>query len=211
MNKNIKQIFKILRENYKPFNFDSREPFKVLVTTILSQRTRDEKTALASRQLFKIIKNPKDVLKIDPELIEKAIKPSGFYKVKTKRIIDISKQLVENHNCRVPTTIEELLKFKGVGRKTANAVLSFAFNKPAIVVDTHVRRISNRMGLVKTKTPEQTEMELRKVLPKEYWADINELLVLHGQTICRPIKPRCNECEIEKYCEKRTSDTRVSG
>ena len=198
--KRINEIFHILTQNYKPFSFTSHDPFKVLITTILSQRTKDKNTALASSRLFKIISSPEDVLKINPEVIEEAIKSSGFYKIKTKRIINICKQLLENYNGKVPSSIEKLLKFEGVGRKTANAVLSFAFNKPAIVVDTHVHRISNRLGLIKSKTPDQTEAELRKILPLRYWSLINKLFVVHGQKICRPINPKCNECPLKKYC-----------
>ena len=198
----VEKIIFILQSNYKPFEFPDQDPFKVLVTTILSQRTKDENTALSSKGFFKIVNSPEDVLKIDPEVIEEIIKPCGFYKVKAKRIIEISKQLVENYEGKVPQEREELLKFKGVGRKTANAVLAFAFNKPAIVVDTHVHRISNRLGLVKSKNPEQTEYELSKIVPIKYWALINKLFVIHGQKICRPINPKCSECKIKDLCER---------
>lgn len=198
----IERIVDILQSTYELFEFSNRDPFKVLITTILSQRTRDENTALSSKRFFKIINSPEDVLKIDSKIIEETIKPCGFYKVKTKRIIEISRQLVENYGGKVPQEREELLKFKGVGRKTANAVLAFAFNKPAIVVDTHVHRISNRLGLVKSKSPEQTEYELSKIVPVKYWALINKLFVVHGQKICRPINPKCNECKIISLCER---------
>ncbi|MCP2519274.1 endonuclease III [SCandidatus Aminicenantes bacterium Aminicenantia_JdfR_composite] len=208
MNKNslprkVESIIAILKSHYKPFEFSSRDPFKVLITTILSQRTRDENTALASKRFFEVVRSPEDVLKLDPKIIEETIKPSGFYKVKAKRIIEISKQLVNNYGSKVPFKKEELLKFKGVGRKTANAVSAFAFNKPAIVVDTHVHRISNRLGLINSKNPEQTEYELSKIVPKKYWILINKLFVIHGQKICRPINPKCSECKITNFCDKK--------
>jgi endonuclease-3 len=199
----VESIIAILKSHYKPFEFSSRDPFKVLITTILSQRTRDENTALASKRFFEVVRSPEDVLKLDPKIIEETIKPSGFYKVKAKRIIEISKQLVNNYGSKVPFKKEELLKFKGVGRKTANAVSAFAFNKPAIVVDTHVHRISNRLGLINSKNPEQTEYELSKIVPKKYWILINKLFVIHGQKICRPINPKCSECKITNFCDKK--------
>ncbi|ODS40286.1 MAG: hypothetical protein A7315_09040 [Candidatus Altiarchaeales archaeon WOR_SM1_79] len=195
----IKRIINILKGDYEEFSHPD-DPFRVLITTILSQRTRDEKTHEASENLFKIISTPEDVLKIDPGEVEKAIKQVGFYRVKARTIIDVSKTLIENHGGKVPDTMEELLKLKGVGRKTANCVLLFAYNEDSIPVDTHVHRISNRLGLVKTKTPEETERELRKVLPKKYWKDINCLFVSHGKNVCLPIKPRCEGCKIRGYC-----------
>ncbi|MCP2605012.1 endonuclease III [Candidatus Aminicenantes bacterium AH-873-B07] len=199
----IEKIINILESTYKPFDFTDRNPFKVLIITILSQRTKDTNTALSSKQFFEIVNSPEDVLKIDSKIIEEAIKPSGFYKIKTKRIIEISKQLIEKYKGKVPSTREELLKFKGVGRKTANAVLAFAFNKPALVVDTHVHRISNRLGLIKSKNPEQTEEKLSKIIPIKYWIRVNKLFVVHGQKICRPIKPKCNECKLINFCAQK--------
>ena len=128
--------------------------------------------------------------------------PVGFYKNKAIQIVELSKELKEKYNSKVPDSIEELIKFKGVGRKTANLVLAKGFNKPAICVDVHVHRITNRMGYVSTKNPDETEMELRKILPKKYWIDFNTLLVTHGQNICKPQKPDCDNCSISKYCKK---------
>jgi len=134
--------------------------------------------------------------------IENAIYPVGFYRRKSVQIREISKTLIEENDSKVPDEIDDLLKLKGVGRKTANIVVTFGFNKPGIAVDTHVHRISNRLGLVLTKTPDQTEFELRRILPEEYWRDFNDLLVVHGQNVCTPISPRCSECPISRYCRK---------
>jgi endonuclease-3 len=133
--------------------------------------------------------------------VRKLIRPVGFYKIKSKRIIEISRILIENFDGKVPNEVEKLLSLPGVGRKTANCVLVYAFNKPAIPVDTHVHRISNRIGLVHTKNPLETEVELRKVIPRKYWLKINKLLVSFGQTICNPINPKCYECSIKNFCE----------
>lgn len=176
-------------------------PFKVLISTVLSQRTKDANTEKASSRLFKRFKNPKQLADANIRTIETLIKPSGFYKVKAERIREISRRLVEDFDGRVPEDLENLLSLPGVGRKTANCVLVYAYNKPAIPVDTHVHRISNRLGWVKTKTPEQTEEELAKVLPKGYWIEINELLVKYGQRVCLPRNPKCAICRIREYCD----------
>lgn len=184
-----------LMENFK-------NPYLVLIACILSLRTNDKTTYPATLRMLKLAKTPQEMSKITQEELSKAIYPVGFYENKAKQIIQLSKELVENYNCKVPCEIEELCKFKGVGRKTANLVLAKGFNKPAICVDVHVHRIFNRLGYVKTKTPEETEFALREKLPQKYWIDINTLIVTHGQNICKPQKPNCKDCPIKNYCKK---------
>lgn len=177
------------------------DPFKVLICCILSLRTNDLTTYPCSLRMLELGTTPKDFLNVDVDTLAKAIYPVGFYKNKAQQILDISKELVEKYDSKVPDSIEELIKFKGVGRKTANLVLAKGFGIPAICVDVHVHRISNRLGWVKTKTPDETEMELRKHLPKKYWLEINTILVTFGQNLCKPQKPMCNVCPIKEYCE----------
>lgn len=179
-----------------------KDPFIVLIACILSLRTNDKTTYPATLRMLKLGKTPEDFAKLDPKVLEKAIYPVGFYTNKAKQIVELSKELVEKYNSKVPDEIEELVKFNGVGRKTANLVLSEGFHKPAICVDVHVHRISNRLGYVKTKNPEETEFALRKKLPEKYWIDINSLLVTHGQNICKPINPKCEQCPIKDYCNR---------
>ncbi len=181
---------------------DHRTPFQILISTIISLRTKDQVTAQTSERLFKIAKTPEDILKLSEEEIQKAIYPAGFYKNKAKTIKEIARIIVEKYNGKVPDTLEELLKLPGVGKKTANLVLALSFGKPAICVDIHVHRITNRLGFVKTKNPEETEKQLMKKVPVEYWNRINDLLVAFGQTICKPVSPLCSKCPVEKYCEK---------
>lgn len=202
--KNVDIIFKLLRKKYpgkKFFSDTHTTPYKVLIFTILSQRTKDPNTLKAAKALFRLADTPEMMIKLRPSNIRKAIRPSGFYKNKTKTIIKVSRQLLEDYNGEVPKNLDELLKLPGVGRKTANCVLLFGYNMLAIPIDTHMHRINNRIGWVKTKTPEETEFELRKKLPKKYWKPINELFVRHGQTICLPRNPKCYICPINKYCE----------
>lgn len=168
------------------------DPFKVLISTLLSQRTRDENTAKASSNLFSKYDNAKQLSKASLKDIERLIKPSGFYKVKAKRVKELAEQVVKNG---MPKTFESLIKFHGVGRKTANCVLVYGYGIPAIPVDTHVHRIVNRVGLVKTQKPEQTEFELMKLVPKYKWLEFNDLFVKFGQRICKPLRPLCNEVE----------------
>ncbi|MFH0859646.1 MAG: endonuclease III [Candidatus Altiarchaeota archaeon] len=201
-NRNIKAIVSILREDVGTswaVVWDTN-PFKVLISTVLSQRTKDANTEKASNRLFRRFKTPKQLANANIRTIETLIKPSGFYKVKAERIREISRQLVEKFGGTVPEDMDTLLSLPGVGRKTANCVLVYAYNKPAIPVDTHVHRISNRIGWVRTRTPEQTEQQLSNVLPREYWIEINELLVKYGQRVCHPINPKCSTCRIRKYC-----------
>ena len=177
------------------------DPFKVLICCILSLRTNDKTTYPCSLRMLELGTKPADFLSLDAETLAKAIYPVGFYKNKAQQILDLSREIIEKYNGKVPCSIDELVKFKGVGRKTANLVMAIGFDKPAICVDVHVHRISNRLGWVKTKTPDETEMELRKLLPEKYWLDINTILVTFGQNICKPQRPYCDKCPIKKYCE----------
>ena len=176
------------------------DPFRILIGTILSHRTRDENTALAVENLFSVYKTPEELSKADEAEVRKLIRPSGFYNMKARSIIRVSKQLVDEFGGKVPNNIEDLLTLHSVGRKTANCVLVYAFNKPAIPVDTHVHRISNRLGLVQTKTPEETEERLVKIVPRRYWLEVNDLFVRFGQTICKPVGPKCARCSLAGTC-----------
>ncbi len=177
-------------------------PYLVLIGCILSLRTNDKTTYPATLRMLELAKTPEDMMKVNVEDLENAIYPVGFYKNKAKQIIELSKEIVEKLGGKVPDTIEDLIKFNGVGRKTANLVLAKGFGIPAICVDVHVHRIFNRLGYVKTKTPEETEFALREKLPQKYWLDINTLMVTHGQNVCKPINPKCDICPIKKYCAK---------
>jgi len=206
---NLENIIKRLREYYKENNKTfidrvsiEKNPFKVLISCVLSQRSKDEMTDKITNNLFNLINSPNDLLKIENNKLEKILYSIGFYKVKAKRLKEISKILIDNYDGMVPDNLNELLKLPGVGRKTANIVITKGFNKDGIAVDTHVHRISNRLGLVKTKKPENTEFELRKIVPKKYWIELNDYLVNFGKNICTPISPKCSICPIEKYCKK---------
>lgn len=204
----IDKIVEILKKAKQPQSefvklMDSfKDPFIVLIACILSLRTNDRTTYPATLRMLELGKTPADFAKVNVDDLSKAIYPVGFYKNKAEQIIELSKVLVEKYDSVVPDSIEELIKFKGVGRKTANLVLSEGFNKPAICVDVHVHRIFNRLGYIKTKTPEESETALRKKLPKKHWIDINSLLVTHGQNVCKPVKPLCAQCPIYDYCER---------
>ena len=178
------------------------DPYLVLIGCILSLRTNDKTTYPATLRMLELAKTPEQMSKVKVEDLAKAIYPVGFYENKAKQIIELSRQITEKMNGRVPDEIEDLIKFNGVGRKTANLVLAKGFNKPAICVDVHVHRIFNRLGYIKTKTPEETEFALRKKLPKKHWIDINTLIVTHGQNVCKPQKPNCSVCPIAEYCKK---------
>ena len=180
----------------------SDSPFKVLISCILSLRTQDSTTAQASRRLFALADSPETMVRLTAKKIEEAIYPVGFYRIKAKTILEICRNLKEKYRGRVPDEIDELIKFKGVGRKTANLVVTLGYNKPGICVDTHVHRISNRWGYIKTATPEKTEVALRQKLPKQYWIEYNDLLVSFGQQLCRPISPLCSQCPVAKYCSQ---------
>ena len=178
------------------------DPFKVLISCILSLRTQDKTTGAASARLFALADTPGRMVLLSREEIEKAIYPVGFYRNKAGQILDICKALLEKHAGQVPDEIDELLKFKGVGRKTANLVVTLGFGKPGICVDTHVHRICNRWGYVSTKSPEETEFTLRSRLPSEYWLIINDLLVTFGQNQCFPLSPRCSICPLFHMCDR---------
>ena len=180
-----------------------RSPFKVLISCVLSLRTQDATTGAASRRLFKLAAAPGPMADLTVGAIEKAIYPVGFYKTKAGNIKRICKILNDEHRGRVPDEIDTLLTLPGVGRKTANLVVTLGYGKPGICVDTHVHRIANRWGYVGTETPEQTETALRRKLPARYWIGINDLLVTFGQNCCKPISPFCSRCPVEKYCERR--------
>lgn len=179
----------------------NRDAYKILISTMLSLRTKDSTTRDASMRLFEKAGNPKDMLKLSEEEIAKLIYPVGFYRVKAKNILEVSQTIIDDYNGKVPDEIDELLKLRGVGRKVANLVVTEAFDKYGICVDTHVHRISNRFGYVSTKKPEQTEFALRKKLPKKYWRVYNDTLVIYGQNLCKPINPLCNQCSVSKYCD----------
>jgi endonuclease III len=200
----------ILREEYRFWKTPAvtivaqsdRSPFKVLVSCIISLRTKDEVTAQASLRLFERAATPDALQSLPVDDVAGLIYPAGFYRNKALQIVGISKRLMVEYGGRVPDEIDELLKFKGVGRKTANLVVTLGFGKPGICVDTHVHRICNRWGYVSTKTPDETEAALRKKLPAQYWIEINDLLVAFGQNHCHPVSPRCSVCRLAEMCAK---------
>ena len=177
-------------------------PFMILVSTLLSLRTKDEVTAAASQRLFARARDPEQIMALGETEIKKLIYPVGFYPTKAARLVEISRIIMETYEGAVPDNIDTLLTLPGVGRKTANLVLAEGFHKPAICVDTHVHRISNRIGYVRTKTPDKTEFALRKKLPGNHWIKYNELLVAFGQVICRPVSPFCSRCPVFRMCAR---------
>jgi endonuclease-3 len=210
-NKNIDQVVFRLREEMKHLPDPSvtlvgrrwQSPFLVLISCILSLRTKDQTTLPASERLFKLADTPETMLKLSAQTIEKAVYPVGFYKTKARTILGICRDIIEKFDGKVPADIDTLLTMKGVGRKTANLVMVEGFRIPAICVDTHVHRISNRLGYVETKNPEETEWKLRDILPKKHWTEYNSLLVMWGQNICKPISPLCSKCVVKRYCARR--------
>ncbi len=180
----------------------SHSPFQILISCILSLRTQDATTAQASRRLFALADTPEKMVRLSAKRIEKAIFPVGFYRTKAKNIRALCRTLIDEYSGKVSDEIDELMKLKGVGRKTANLVVTLGYRKPGICVDTHVHRISNRWGYVRTKNPKETEFTLRGKLPKQYWIEYNDLLVTFGQHLCRPISPMCSQCPVERYCDK---------
>ncbi len=209
-NKQIAEVIKRLQKAMRDLPDPSvtlvgkkfKSPFLVLISCLLSLRTRDETTLPASERLFGRAATMSGMLEIPVAEIQKLIYPVGFYKTKALRIHEICRDLIHRFHGRVPETIDELLTLKGVGRKTANLVLTEGFGKPGICVDTHVHRISNRLGYVQTKTPEQTEFALRKKLPPKFWIDYNAMLVTWGQNVCKPISPLCTACPVQKICRR---------
>ena len=208
--KTFLKVLKILHEEAKNWDVPvvqlvskrGNSPFRVLVSTVLSSRTQDKVTGEASEQLMKVADTPDKLLKLSEKQIQKLIYPVGFYRVKARNLKKLAEILVEKYNGEVPSDREELMSLPGVGRKTANLVRSVAFGIPDICVDTHVHRITNRLGIVHSKTPLQTEHQLKKKLPENTWKSLNRVLVAFGQAVCKPIKPLCSECPVERYCEK---------
>lgn len=205
----VPQVIKILRKESKNFRtaalteigHESHSPFQVLVSCIMSLRTRDTVTYPTAKRLFSVAKTPRQISKMPLREMERIIRPVNFYRTKAKRIRKIAEEIVEEHNGRVPRDFDELMKFKGVGRKTANIVMTYGHgSRSHIAVDTHVHRIPNRLGWVHTKKPEETEEELKRIVPKRYWKDINDIFVRFGQSICLPRNPRCGECPVNRYC-----------
>ncbi|WP_455369285.1 endonuclease III domain-containing protein [[Eubacterium] cellulosolvens] len=209
---NFQKIFKLIKkmnQNWQNNNSTAlqdesqeygRDPFKVLITTILSQRTRDDNTKQASQKLFSKYHDVKSLSKANVKEVESLIKKSGFYRIKARSIISVSKILLDSYNGEVPRDFNELLALPSVGRKTANCVLVYGFHVPAIPVDIHVHRISNRLGIVNTNNPEDTELKLREYIKRRFWIQVNEEFVKFGQRICKPVKPRCKICELKKCC-----------
>jgi len=181
---------------------NQRDSFVILISTILSLRTKDEVTAVATERLFKLATTPEEMLKVPLNKIEGTIYPVGFYRVKARNIHHTCEELIKRFASKVPDNIDDLLSIKGVGRKTANLVVSLAYGKDAICVDTHVHRISNRLGYVKTKTPDETEFALRKKLPRRYWIIYNTIMVAFGRKTCKPVSPLCSQCPIYRYCDR---------
>ena len=209
-NKNIDRVIHLLKRQMKDLPDPSvtlvgkrwKDPFLVLISCILSLRTKDATTLPASERLFRLADSVEGMLALKPEEIEKAVYPVGFYRTKARTILGICRDLKEKFDGRVPSDLEALMSMKGVGRKTANLVLVEGFGIPAICVDTHVHRISNRFGYVRTRTPHATEMTLREILPKKHWIGYNALLVVWGQNICKPISPVCSLCGVRRYCAR---------
>ncbi len=206
----IATVMEILRKETKKLRVPivtvqaqtKKDPFRVLISTIISLRTKDEVTAQASERLYALADTPQGILKLGERTIAETIYPAGFYKTKAANIIKVCQLLLDEYDGKVPSEIEQLVAFPGVGRKTANLVRTLGYNLPGICVDTHVHRITNRWGYVNTPNPDKTEMALREILPKKYWIPINDWLVAYGQHLCVPVSPHCSRCKLEPYCEK---------
>jgi len=208
----MKNIPKIMRILAKHFDFSERttlnrmrkkpDAFKILISCLLSLRTQDKNTEKVSKKLFAVADTPDKILKLPTKRLEKLIFSSGHYKKKSQVLKHVSSEIIKKFKGKVPKTKEELMSIKGIGPKTANIVLSFAFGKIVLPIDTHCHRLPNRLGWIKTKTPEKTEKELEKILPKKYWREFNGIFVLFGKTICQPISPFCSKCPVRKYCKR---------
>jgi len=203
------KVFALIQKQARKFKVPSvtqisllNSPYKVLVSCILSLRTKDKTTIEASRRLFRVADNPRAMVKLSSARIEQVIFPVGFYRNKAKVILGLSRKINNNFKGKTPGKIEDLLRFKGVGRKTANLVLGLGFGIPAICVDTHVHRISNRLGWVKTEKPEETEMALRAIFPEKLWIGLNTTLVAFGQNLCLPVSPLCSICNAALICKR---------
>ena len=213
MELNISKLFALMQSTLRDNNLvrptalknlqiqEDGDPFKILIGTILSARTRDEVTTAVIKALFSRFKNPNELSRANLSDIKKLIQKIGFYNVKASRLKEVSQLIIKKYNGEVPSNLDDLLTLPGVGRKTANCVLVYGFKKAAIPVDIHVHRISNRIGIVNTKNPEETENVLQKSIDKKYWIRVNETFVTFGQNICLPIKPKCNICELTKMCK----------
>jgi endonuclease III len=213
MELNISKLFALMQSTLRDNNLvrptalknlqiqEDGDPFKILIGTILSARTRDEVTTAVIKALFSRFKNPDELSRANLSDIKKLIQKIGFYNVKASRLKEVSQLIIKKYNGKVPSNLDDLLKLPGVGRKTANCVLVYGFKKAAIPVDIHVHRISNRIGIVNTKNPEETENVLQKSIDKKYWIRVNETFVTFGQNICLPIKPKCNVCQLTKMCK----------
>jgi len=208
----IKSIEKVMEILARYFNYTERttlnrmrkkpDAFKILISCLLSLRARDENTEKVVKRLFKHVKGPEDIVKMPTKRLERLIYESGFYKRKARILKHVARVILEEYGGKVPASKEELLKIRGIGPKTANIVLAFAFKKDALPIDTHCHRIPNRLGWIRTKTPEQTEKALEKLLPKKYWKEFNALFVLFGKTICKPVSPLCSICPVRDYCKR---------
>ena len=204
----IESVYKVLADEFKIhrtpvvdlIEIQTKDPFKVLVTTILSARTKDETTAAAAKRLFEHVTNPQDFNKLSESELQKIIFPVGFYRDKARHLKKLPDALQKHFGGKIPQDVDELTKLPGVGRKTANLVAAVAFKKPAVCVDVHVHRIFNRLGYLKTNTPFETEMELRRIFPKKFWTTFNSYFVSFGQHTCLPVKPKCGECKVRGYC-----------
>jgi len=205
----VRKTIKLIEKQARSFNVPwvtveskKKDPYRVLISCILSLRTKDKTTAEASNRLFKVADSPGKMIKLSSARIQKLIYPVGFYRNKARAILGMSRKILDDFKERIPDNLEDLLKLKGVGRKTANLVLGLGYNIPAICVDTHVHRISNRLGWVKTKDPHATEEALQKIIPKYYWIKLNTLLVAFGQNLCVPVSPFCSRCDVCGYCKR---------
>ena len=212
----INKIYKVLEKQFKSYpapvvdliEAQTKDPFKILVTTMLSARTKDKTTSEVAHRLFEVVDKPEDINNYNVEELEKLIHPVGFFRNKARYLKELPNVLKNEFNNNIPDEIDDLIKLPGVGRKTANLVRAIAFKKPAICVDVHVHRICNRIGYVETNTPFETEMALRKKLPKEYWININSFLVAFGQNHCKPINPKCSTCKIYSECARNGVKTK---
>ncbi len=202
----LRRVIPNFREPHVTQEAKRRDPFRVLISCIISLRTKDDVTAASSRRLFAKARTPKSMAALEEAEIAKLIYPAGFYRQKAKQIRQICRDLLDKHDGNVPDEIDTLLELHGVGRKTANLVVTMGFQKPGICVDVHVHRISNRWGYVNTPTPDKTEMALRNKLPAKYWLEINDLLVTYGQNICTPVSPKCSLCELSQMCPQKNVD-----
>ncbi|MBI3593348.1 MAG: endonuclease III [Nitrospirae bacterium] len=209
-NAGINQVVSILKKEIRKWKVpivgvianESRDPYLILISTVLSLRTKDKTTHEASRRLFALATTPREMVKLTEKQIETAIYPVGFYKTKARSILHLSHDLIQRFHSRVPDRMESLLTLKGVGRKTANLVLTLGYDQFGICVDIHVHRISNRLGYIKTKSPDESEFALRQCLPRRHWKIYNDLLVTFGQNLCKPVSPYCSLCKLSSLCER---------